>query len=86
MKKNTVYEGGVFRVDMELPTEYPYQPPRCRFMTKIYHPNIGEGEFESCIVGGNWTPILRIRNIVFFIIRLLEQPDLENPLNAEIAV
>jgi ubiquitin-protein ligase len=34
---------GVFRLELFLPEEYPMAPPKVRFLTKIYHPNIGAG-------------------------------------------
>ncbi len=37
---DTPYAGGVFRLEMFLPSEYPMVPPKVRFLTKIYHPNI----------------------------------------------
>lgn len=33
---------GVFTLELFLPEEYPMSPPKVRFLTKIYHPNIGE--------------------------------------------
>jgi len=38
----TSNEGGIFKVELLLPEEYPMAPPKVRFLTKIYHPNIGE--------------------------------------------
>lgn len=35
------FEGGVFKLELFLPEEYPMAPPKVRFLTKIYHPNIG---------------------------------------------
>lgn len=32
--------GGVFKLELFLPEEYPMAPPKVRFLTKIYHPNI----------------------------------------------
>lgn len=32
--------GGVFKLELYLPEEYPMDPPKVRFLTKIYHPNI----------------------------------------------
>ncbi len=32
---------GIFRLELFLPEEYPMAPPKVRFLTKIYHPNIG---------------------------------------------
>ncbi len=34
--------GGKFTLELFLPEEYPMSPPKVRFLTKIYHPNIGE--------------------------------------------
>ena len=32
---------GIFKLELFLPEEYPMAPPKVRFLTKIYHPNIG---------------------------------------------
>ena len=32
--------GGIFRLELFLPDDYPMTPPKIRFLTKIYHPNI----------------------------------------------
>lgn len=32
----------MFQLELFLPEEYPMSPPKVRFLTKIYHPNIGE--------------------------------------------
>ena len=37
---DTCYEGGTFVVDIEIPQEYPFKPPKMKFDTKIWHPNI----------------------------------------------
>lgn len=34
------FAGGVFKLELFLPEEYPMAAPKVRFMTKIYHPNI----------------------------------------------
>jgi ubiquitin-protein ligase len=31
---------GRFKLELFLPEEYPMAPPKVRFLTKIYHPNI----------------------------------------------
>lgn len=33
-------EGGIFKLELFLPDDYPMTPPKVRFLTKIYHPNI----------------------------------------------
>ncbi|KAJ0397969.1 hypothetical protein P43SY_003877 [Pythium insidiosum] len=36
------YEGGVFLLDIEISERYPFEPPKVRFVTSIYHPNIDD--------------------------------------------
>lgn len=36
-----LHTGGKFKLELFLPEEYPMAPPKVRFLTKIYHPNIG---------------------------------------------
>jgi ubiquitin-conjugating enzyme (huntingtin interacting protein 2) len=38
--KDSPYEGGTFHVDIFIPREYPFQPPKMKFTTPIWHPNI----------------------------------------------
>lgn len=37
---DTPYEGGTFQIDITIPTDYPFRPPKMKFKTKIWHPNV----------------------------------------------
>ncbi len=32
--------GGIFKLELFLPDDYPMTPPKIRFLTKIFHPNV----------------------------------------------
>ena len=38
--EGTVYDGGVFEIDIVIPQPYPFEPPKMKFLTKIWHPNV----------------------------------------------
>jgi ubiquitin-protein ligase len=37
---DTPFESGKFKLELFLPEDYPMVPPKVRFLTRIYHPNI----------------------------------------------
>jgi hypothetical protein len=41
--EETPYSEGIFRLEVSIPPRYPFEPPKVRFMTPIYHPNIDDG-------------------------------------------
>lgn len=81
----TPYEGGVFRVRLVLGAEFPAQPPRAFFLTKIFHPNIApSGDVCVNTLKRDWDPSSwSIRNILQVIRCLLIVPFPESALNEE---
>jgi len=47
---STVYEGGVFEIDITIPKQYPFEPPKMKFTTKVWHPNISSQTGAICLV------------------------------------
>jgi ubiquitin-protein ligase len=87
---DTPYEDGIFWIDIQIPEEYPFYPPKMRFITKVYHPNI-DSRGAICVdflEKGKWYPTYRIQDVLLAITSLLAHPtteDVEEPLVPEIA-
>ena len=59
------YKGGVFFLNITFPSDYPFKPPKVRFVTKIYHPCISfEGTFCMDILCDQWSPALTISKVL----------------------
>lgn len=57
-----------------------------RFLTRIYHPNIDRlGRICLDILKDKWSPALQIRAVLLSIQALMSAPNLEDPLDADIA-
>mmetsp|Transcript_19844 Transcript_19844/g.55343 ORF Transcript_19844/g.55343 Transcript_19844/m.55343 type:complete len:159 (+) Transcript_19844:1495-1971(+) len=80
------YEGGVFKLELFLPEDYPMAPPKVRFLTKIYHPNVDKlGRICLDILKDKWSPALQIRTVLLSIQALLSAPNPDDPLADNVA-
>lgn len=80
------FEGGIFKLELFLPEEYPMMPPKVRFITKIYHPNIDKlGRICLDILKDNWSPALQIRTVLLSVQALLSAPNPDDPLANDVA-
>lgn len=83
---SSAYEGGIFHLELFLPEDYPMVPPKVRFMTKIYHPNIDKlGRIGLDVLQDRWSPALQIRRILLSIQALLSAPYPDDPLAVDVA-
>ncbi|CAK8988434.1 unnamed protein product [Durusdinium trenchii] len=82
----TPYEGGNYKMELFLPEGYPMEPPKVRFLTKIYHPNIDKlGRICLDVLKDKWSPALQIRTVLLSIQALLSTPEPSDPLDTNVA-
>ena len=82
----TPYEGGIFKLKILFPADYPFKPPKITFETRIYHPNInGTGGICLDILKDQLSPSLNITKVLLSICSLLDEPNPDDPLMPEIA-
>ena len=84
--KGTVYEGGLFRLEIKYPKDYPRSPPFVRLHTPIWHPNFWakpseyKGQRNICLalvdtqyIGkkGGWSPSKTVTTVIQSIYAML---------------
>ncbi|NXQ03051.1 UBE2T enzyme, partial [Vidua macroura] len=86
---DTPYEKGIFNLEIIVPERYPFEPPKIRFLTPIYHPNI-DSAGRICLdvlklpPKGAWRPSLNISTLLTSIQLLMAEPNPDDPLMANI--
>jgi len=80
--KDTVYEGLKFKLALDFTAKYPYVAPVVQFVTTCFHPNIdSEGNICLDILKDKWTALYDVRTVLISIQSLLNEPNLESPLD-----
>jgi ubiquitin-conjugating enzyme E2 G1 len=93
---DTIFEGGIFKCQIEFPKEYPNKPPSFKFIDKLYHPNIypdgkvcisilheGEDQYGYEHISERWNPSHSVNSILMSILSMLTAPNFESPANVD---
>ncbi|KAJ5562911.1 hypothetical protein N7535_002642 [Penicillium sp. DV-2018c] len=97
---DSLYYGGYFKASMTFPSNYPYSPPKFRFLKPLHHPNIypdgklcisilhppGEDEMSGELASERWSPAQRVESVLISIISLLDDAEPSSPANVDAAV
>ena len=82
---DTPYEEGEFLINIKVPNDYPVSAPECKFMTKIFHPNIEFNTGAICfeLLKDKWSPQWTLESVCMAILNLLSNPNADSPLNCD---
>merc|ERR1711939_572828 len=81
----TPFEGGYFKVRFQFGADFPNQPPKCWFGTKIFHPNVAPSTGEICVstLKKDWKKEYGVGHILITVKCLLIHPNPESALHEE---
>jgi len=84
---DTPYAGGVFEVDIVILADYPFTPPKMKFITKLWHPNVSSQTGAICldILKDQWTPALTMKTALMSLQVLMCEPQPDDPQDAVVA-
>jgi hypothetical protein len=61
---------------------YPEKPPKVRFTTKMFHPNVyADGNICLDVIAAKWSPSYTVSSILTSIQSLLTDPNVQSPAN-----
>jgi ubiquitin-conjugating enzyme E2 N len=80
------YSAGHFSLSLFLPDDYPMSPPKVRFVTPIFHPNIDRlGRICLDILKDKRSPALQVRTVLLSVQALMGAPNPGDPLANDVA-
>ncbi|KEG09217.1 ubiquitin-conjugating enzyme E2 [Trypanosoma grayi] len=81
----TPFEGGKYRVLLNVPQDYPMVPPAANFTTKVFHPNVDFETGAVCldILKSRWSPAWTLNSVGHAIQSLLADPEPNSPYNCD---
>ncbi|KAG9440023.1 hypothetical protein H6P81_020188 [Aristolochia fimbriata] len=80
----TPWEGGIFALKLTFGDNYPEKPPRVRFTSEVFHPNVyHDGSLCLDIIRDAWSPCQNVSTILTSVQSLLTDPNPASPANPE---
>ena len=87
--EGTPWEGGLFTLKLQFSESYPNSPPKVKFLSKMFHPNIyNDGRicldsnyFAYLVLYNQWSPVYDVWALLTAIKSLLLDPNTQSPAN-----
>ncbi|KAK1316383.1 Ubiquitin-conjugating enzyme E2 20 [Acorus calamus] len=84
--KDTAYEELEYKLSLSFTADYPFKPPKVKFVTMCFHPNVDVyGNICLDILQDKWSSAYDVRTILLSIQSLLGEPNNDSPLNTQAA-
>lgn len=84
--KETPFEDATFSMTMTFDESYPSTPPLCKFISKVFHPNIyTNGDLCLDILTNRWSPTYNVLSVLISVQSMLNDPNIQSPANLEAA-
>jgi len=85
-KKNTPWEGGLYKGQIIFKDDYPSTPPKVKFVPPLFHPNVypsGTVCLSLLDEEKDWRPAITVKQILLGIQDLLDNPNAASPAQEE---
>jgi ubiquitin-conjugating enzyme E2 R len=96
-----VWHGAFLKAEMRFPSDYPYQPPTFRFLTRdICHPNVytdgnlcisilhkpGDDAQSGELASERWNVLHGVESVLRSVLLLMDDPEINSPANVDASV
>ena len=80
------FSDGWFKLKFDVTQNYPQTPPKVKFLTRVFHPNVHFETGEICLEvlkADSWNAMWTLESVARAIVNLLLNPNADSPLNCD---
>lgn len=95
--EGTPFEDGIFTAKIVFPNDYPLSPPKMRFVSEMFHPNVypdgrvcisilhapGDDPMGYETSAERWSPVQSVEKILLSVVSMLAEPNDESGANVD---